>query len=45
MARFAADVIRRDFPSLAPGMTVRETVLNWDSRSVEPLPRTCAPDR
>lgn len=37
MARFAADVVRREFPSLAPRMTVRETVLNWDSRSVEPL--------
>ncbi len=45
MARFAADVIRREFPTLAPRMTVRETVLNWDSRSVEPLPAGVAADR
>lgn len=45
MARFAADVIRREFPALAPRMTVRETVLNWDSRSVEPLPAGVAADR
>jgi hypothetical protein len=37
LARFAADVIRQEFADLAPGMRVRETVLNWDSRSVEPL--------
>lgn len=40
MARFAADVVRHDFPDLAPRMAVRETVLNWHSRTVEPL----APD-
>lgn len=38
MARFAADVIRREFPDLAPGMVERQTVLNWHSRSVEALP-------
>jgi hypothetical protein len=37
LARFAADVIRQEFADLAPGMRVRETVLNWESRSVEPL--------
>jgi hypothetical protein len=45
MARFAAEVVRREFPALAPKMTVRETVLNWDSRSVEPLPARVATDR
>jgi hypothetical protein len=37
LADFAASVVRQDFPDLAPLMTVRKTVLNWDSRSVEPL--------
>jgi hypothetical protein len=37
LARFAADVIRQEFADLAHGMRVRETVLNWESRSVEPL--------
>lgn len=37
MANFAADVVRRDFPDLAPRMTVRKTLLNWHSRAVEPL--------
>ncbi|MFM2074854.1 MAG: hypothetical protein RJB34_1159 [Pseudomonadota bacterium] len=37
LARFSADVIRQAFPDLAPGMRVRETVLNWDSRRVETL--------
>jgi hypothetical protein len=37
LARFAADVIRLEFADLAPGMRVKETVLNWGSRAVEPL--------
>ncbi|TNF51658.1 MAG: hypothetical protein EP308_12880 [Burkholderiales bacterium] len=37
LADFAANVVRQEFPDLAPLMTVRKTVLNWDSRSVEPL--------
>jgi hypothetical protein len=37
LADFTANVVRQDFPDLAPLMTVRKTVLNWDSRSVEPL--------
>lgn len=37
LARFAADVVRQEFPDLASGMRVRETVLNWDSRAVEGL--------
>lgn len=45
MARFAAEVVQREFPALAPKMAVRETVLNWDSRSVEPLPAMTAADR
>ncbi|MBS3996432.1 MAG: hypothetical protein KGZ67_03720 [Hydrogenophaga sp.] len=43
MARFAGDVIRREFPDLASGMVVRQTVLNWNSRSVEPLDRPALP--
>jgi len=37
MADFTANVVRQDYPELAPLMTVRKTVLNWHSRSVEPL--------
>ncbi len=37
MADFTANVVRQDFPDLAPLMAVRKTVLNWHSRSVEPL--------
>ena len=37
MADFAAETIRKDFPDLAPLMTVRKTVLNWHSRQVEML--------
>ena len=37
MADFAADVVQREFPDLAPRMTVHKTVLNWHSRAVEPL--------
>jgi len=37
MADFAADVVRKEFEDLAPLMTVRKTVLNWNSRAVEPL--------
>jgi hypothetical protein len=37
MARFASDVLRQEFPDLAPGMAVRQTVLNWNSRTVETL--------
>lgn len=36
-ADFAAETIRKDFPDLAPLMTVRKTVLNWHSRQVEML--------
>ena len=39
MARFATDVVRESYPELASRMTVRETVLNWHSRSVEALDR------
>lgn len=35
LARFAADVIRREFADLAPKMTVRESVLNWHQRALE----------
>lgn len=37
LARFAADVIRRDFPDLGPRMSVRAAVLNWHDRSLESL--------
>ena len=37
MADFTADVVRKEFEHLAPLMTVRKTVLNWNSRTVEPL--------
>lgn len=37
MADFAVETIRKDFPDLAPLMTVRKTVLNWHSRQVEML--------
>ena len=37
MADFAAETIRKDFPDLAPLMTVRKTVLSWHSRQVEML--------
>jgi len=37
MADFTANVVRQEFPDLAPLMTVRKTVLNWHSRAVEPL--------
>lgn len=36
LARFAADVIRRELPDLAPRMTVRTGVLNWATRALEP---------
>lgn len=36
LARFAADVIRRELPELAPRMTVRTGVLNWATRALEP---------
>lgn len=45
MARFAADVVQRDFPDLAARMTVRESVLNWHSRAVEPLTTPESADR
>lgn len=35
LARFAADVIRRELPELAPRMTVRTGVLNWATRALE----------
>ena len=35
LARFAADVIRRELPDLAPRMTVRTGVLNWATRALE----------
>ena len=41
MAHFAAEVIRRDLPDLAPRMTVHAAVLNWATRgleSIEPPP-------
>lgn len=41
MAHFAAEVIRRDLPDLAPRMTVHAAVLNWATRGLEsiaPLP-------
>lgn len=37
LARFAADVIRREFADLAPKMSVRESVLNWHQRALELL--------
>ncbi len=37
LARFAADVIRRDFADLGPKMSVRESVLNWHQRALETL--------
>lgn len=37
MARFAADVIRRDLPELAPKMTVHAAVLNWATRGLETI--------
>ena len=37
LARFAADVIRREFADLAPRMSVRESVLNWHQRALELL--------
>lgn len=37
LARFAADVIRREFVDLAPNMSVRESVLNWHQRALELL--------
>ena len=38
LADFAAEVLQREFADLAPLMQVRKTVLNWHSRTVEPLP-------
>ena len=35
LARFAADVIRRELPDLAGRMTVRTGVLNWATRALE----------
>lgn len=35
LARFAADVIRRELPEVAPRMTVRTGVLNWATRALE----------
>ncbi len=37
LARFAADVIRRDFADMGPKMSVRESVLNWQQRALELL--------
>ena len=37
LARFAADVIRREFADLGPKMSVRESVLNWQHRAPELL--------
>lgn len=37
LARFAADVIRREFADLAPKMSVRTSVLHWQQRALEPL--------
>lgn len=37
LARFAADVIRREFADLGPKMSVRESVLNWHQRALELL--------
>lgn len=37
MARFAAEVIRRDLPDLAPRMTVHAAVLNWATRGLESI--------
>lgn len=38
LARFAADVVQQAFPALAARMSVRESVLNWQQRALEPLP-------
>jgi hypothetical protein len=38
LADFAAEVLQREFADLAPLMQVRKTVLNWHSRTVEPMP-------
>lgn len=37
LARFAGDVIRREFADLGPKMSVRESVLNWHQRALELL--------
>jgi len=37
LARFAADAIRRHDPGLAARMTVRRSVLSWESRAMELL--------
>ena len=37
MAHFAAEVIRRDLPDLAPRMTVHAAVLNWATRGLESI--------
>lgn len=37
LARFAADAIRRADPDLARRMTVRQSVLGWETRAMEPL--------
>ena len=37
MADFAATVIRADYPDLAERMSVRATVLSWQSRSLDQL--------
>jgi hypothetical protein len=37
LARFASDAIRRHDAGLAARMTVRRSVLNWESRAMEPL--------
>lgn len=43
LARFAADAIKRHDPALARKMTVRRSVLNWDSRALEGLAAGNAP--
>lgn len=40
LSRFAADVIARDFPSLAGKMIRRTAVLDWHSRRIEVLSET-----
>jgi hypothetical protein len=37
LARFAADIIRREFADLGPKMSLRESVLNWHQRALELL--------
>ena len=37
LARFAADAIRRHDPALAARMTLRRSVLNWETRALEAL--------